>query len=294
MTRRTARPLLPLLALAAATSLAGCGLLSSSDEQEPAAAATAPAPDESGTSSAASPPSPSSSPSERSPSSVPSVPPAPASEPTAASSPSTAVSEPPSSTPSAVPPARTSRPPAGGPLLPAAQLPGFNNEFFWSSGPTVASEPPDLAGTCHRVPLTSIGATGVTYRSYRPPRNSDTTAAETVARFADRKSAWRAYQVLLAWHDRCADRLTSYPRADVGPVQQVRVDAGVRAAGWYLLSYGPIGDDPDVGAYDAQGLVLGNKQVAVLSMVLYGQDYDYAAGQEPMVEAVRRAAARLG
>jgi len=31
----------------------------------------------------------------------------------------------------------------------------------------------------------------------------------------------------------------------------------------------------------------------VVQMVLYGQDYSYEIGQEPMAEAIRRAAARI-
>jgi hypothetical protein len=40
--------------------------------------------------------------------------------------------------------------------------------------------------------------------------------------------------------------------------------------------------------------VLSGRRLAVLTMRLEGQDYNYDAGDEPMVHAVRAAAAKLG
>ncbi|QNN52435.1 hypothetical protein [Nocardioides mesophilus] len=271
MTRRSARILLPALLLGAVTAVAGCDAASVEISTE-------------GTGTTRE-PTPATSPEESAAASRTAEPPVASSSPAAPTSSAAAVATPP-------PPA--SVPPAAAPvdlLLPAPQLPGFNDEFFWTAGRTRASEPRELAGTCHKVPLTSIGALDVRHRSYEPPTGSVSTASELVAEFADPKTAWRAYQTLLAWHDSCAQRLGDYPRADVGAVQQVSVPRG--SAGWFLLTYGPIGDEPDVMAHDAQGLALVGRRVVVLEMALYGPSYDYPAGQEPMVEAVRRAAARV-
>lgn len=176
-------------------------------------------------------------------------------------------------------------------LLPADQVPGFNEEFAWSQGRTRPAEPGRLAGTCHRFSMLSTGATEVAYRSYDPPPNGNATASELVADFADRKTAWRAYQTVLSWRETCPAQLRAYPRTDVSLLEDVSVEQG--QAGWWLLKYAPIGDDPEVAAFDAEGVALVGSRVAVVQMVLYGQDYNYAPGQEPMVEAVRRAAARI-
>ena len=64
--------------------------------------------------------------------------------------------------------------------------------------------------------------------------------------------------------------------------------------GWYLLTYGPVAGDPDASFFDAQGLAVVGTRIAMVEMVLAGQDYNYEPGQEPMVAAVQRAAGRLG
>ncbi len=46
-------------------------------------------------------------------------------------------------------------------------------------------------------------------------------------------------------------------------------------------------------AFDAQGLVLSGTRMALLQMRMLGQDYNYPAGREPMVAAVRTAATQL-
>jgi len=176
-------------------------------------------------------------------------------------------------------------------LLPAAEMPGFDEEFIWSSGRTAPTEPRRLIGTCHRFSMLSIGATEVAHRSYDPPPNGNAAASELVADFADRKTAWRAYRTVLSWRESCPSQLRAYPRTDVSLLEDVSVERG--EAGWWLLKYGPIGDDPDVAAFDAEGVVLVGSRVAVVQMVLYGQDYSYEIGQEPMAEAIRRAAARI-
>ena len=87
------------------------------------------------------------------------------------------------------------------------------------------------------------------------------------------------------------ERLADYPRTDVSLLEPVSVDGG--EAGWWLAKYGPIGDDPDVAAFDAEGVAVVDNRVAVVHLVTFGQDYIYDAGDEPIAVAVRRAAARL-
>lgn len=119
------------------------------------------------------------------------------------------------------------------------------------------------------------------------------TAGHLVAEFADRATARRAYEVAQAWRGTCEDELREYDRVDVNPFEPVPLTGA--QGGWYLLVYGPAeGGSPDEGFFDAQGLVLSGKSVALLQMRLLGQDYNYPGGREPMVAAVRSAAAELG
>jgi hypothetical protein len=59
------------------------------------------------------------------------------------------------------------------------------------------------------------------------------------------------------------------------------------------VNYGPVPDDPDAQFFDAQGMAVVGSRIAMVEMVLAGQDYNYEAGQEPMVTALQHAAARL-
>jgi hypothetical protein len=139
--------------------------------------------------------------------------------------------------------------------------------------------------------MTSIGAEDVAYRTYRPDAGDGSAASELVARFPDDMTARRAFEVLKSWRADCAGNLEKYDRVEVGDLEDVETDAGT--GHWYLLTYGPAEGDPDAGYFDAQGIALVGDRVAVVRLALVGQDYNYAAGQEPMVEAVRAAAARL-
>jgi hypothetical protein len=173
-------------------------------------------------------------------------------------------------------------------LLGAEQVPGFNDRFRWTEGRTRVREVPDPFGTCHRFAMTSIGASKVVVRDYLPRRaGADGTASALVAKFPDTMTAKRAYAVLTAWRGQCEEELSEHPTRDVGPLRSVTVPRGV--AGWYLLTYGPAGDDPESGYFDAQGLTRVGTRVAVLQMRSVGQDYSYPAGQEPMVTFTRRA-----
>ena len=64
--------------------------------------------------------------------------------------------------------------------------------------------------------------------------------------------------------------------------------------GWYLLTYPDSGGNPDAGVFDAQGIAVVGTRIVMLELRNVGQDYNYEAGQEPMVAAVQRAAGKLG
>lgn len=256
---------------ALALLVTGCG------SEEPVRSATAPSETPS---SASSTPSASSSPSPEA-----SAPGEPASssatEPTASSSPSP--------TPPAGPTTLSDR------LLTAEQMPAFNERWTWKVASTRDEEGAEPFGTCHKVPMTSIGAVGVVVRTFTAKRYPEDpgSASQLVAEFPDGMTAKRAYAVLESWRADCEDRLRDYDRRTAHDFEPVDVPGGV--GGWYLLIYGPPeGGSLDDGYFDAQGLVRVGKLVSVLQMRGIGQDYNYTAGEEPMVGGVERAAAGLG
>jgi hypothetical protein len=188
-------------------------------------------------------------------------------------------------------------PPTGlkGRLLTATELPGFNDAYRWTAGSTGPENPSASFGTCQRFATTSIGAERALVRRFRPavqdPSAAHDRAGELVAQFPDEQTARRAFEVLKSWRASCAERLRSRTRPSVGPLQTVPVEGG--SGGWYLLTYGPVKGDPNAQFFDAQGMALVGSRIAMVSMVLAGQDYDYEQGQEPAALAVRRAAGKL-
>jgi hypothetical protein len=182
---------------------------------------------------------------------------------------------------------------AVGRLLGAAEVPGFNDEFHWQERATGTSEPGALFGTCQRFGLTSIGAESVALRSFRPagPGGGTDQAGELVAEFPDSTTARRAFAVLKSWRATCGERLKDRQQVRVGGLKDVPVDGGT--SGWYLVKYGPVAGDPDALFFDAQGMAVVGSRIAMVEMILAGQDYNYEPGQEPMVAALQRAAAKL-
>ncbi len=179
-------------------------------------------------------------------------------------------------------------------LLTAAQVPGFNEQFTWKEAGTRKNEGKNPFGTCHKYAMTSIGAMRVVVRDFEPEGPADgATAAHLVADFADARTARRAMEVLKSWRGQCEEELSEYDRRDVGALEPV--EASGADAAWYLLVYGPPeGGSADEAYFDAQGLTRVGKRISVLEMRLVGQDYNYPAGKEPMVDAVRTASAELG
>jgi hypothetical protein len=183
-----------------------------------------------------------------------------------------------------------------GKLLTAREVPGFNAEFRWKDGRTRNGEGVSPIGTCQRFSMTSIGAERTVVRTYQPgPKQSHDVAGELVASFPDETTARRAFEVLKSWRARCAGQLPGQQLRRVGRLQDVPLGtgSGTGTGAWYLLTYGPVASDPEAVWFDAQGMALVGSHIALVRLAVAGQDYNYEAGQEPMVTAVKRAAAKL-
>lgn len=180
-------------------------------------------------------------------------------------------------------------------LLGKTELPGLNSEHAWRPIATENRERRRPVWACQVTDFTSIGATDVWVRRFvgQPGGAQSAQARHAVVTFVDPVSARRAYAVLQAWHDRCKQQLTRR-------YQNVRVDDAARAvqvaggeAEWRLATYGPVQGDPDASYFDATGYVRKGKRISLVTMVNVGQDYNYPAGKEPIVGAVRNAATKL-
>lgn len=187
-----------------------------------------------------------------------------------------------STTPDALPPGAGLRER----LLPAALLPGFNEDWTWQVGSTepAGSEP---FGTCARFDMLSIGAREGVQRTYTEAGapKSDTVAAMQVYDFADAKTVQRATAVLRSWHDSCRERSSD----EVGPIESVDVPDGKGT--WYLVT-SPEGAREE-GHFHAFGVASVGSRMALITMDNDGQDRIYEPGQDPMELAVAAAAARL-
>lgn len=217
-------------------------------------------------------------------------------------SPSPTTSAPATTSPPATPDTSPTSEPTGTPaptglagrLLSAEELPGFNADYLWTAGRTAPESPSASFGTCQRFSITSIGAERALVRRFRPAAGDAAPGdrgGELVAEFPDAQTARRALAVLKAWRARCADRLKGRTRPKVGALTDVPVAGG--SGGWYLLTYGPVPGDPDAQFFDAQAMAVVGSRIAMVSLVLAGQDYNYEPGKEPAVLAAQRAASRL-
>jgi len=176
----------------------------------------------------------------------------------------------------------------GDAFLPTDLVPGLNATWHWQDGATSLGGKP--FGVCAKADLKGIGAVTVRERTYFPPDDSDDSAAQEVAEFADRTSAAQAWSTLDAWRSRCATTIGASHGPKVSRSVSVPVANGL-AARWYLVSWMPNGEE--TGRFEAFGMVKDGTLITVLRMTNSGADYDYPVGKEPMVAMVRRAAARL-
>jgi hypothetical protein len=207
-------------------------------------------------------------------------------EPTEGTEPTDAT-EPPGTTESTGTPTPTDGPtsPAKGlfaALLTDETLPA-PGDAVWESVRTKRGTGPADVSICQVVELHSLGTTrGVTSRF----RSGSVRAVQVVAQFVDELGATQAYEVLEAWLGRCAGqaRERGYDQADA-PASYTEIDSG-HAAGWALVTYGPVPDDPDAAYIETQSLVRVGDTLSWVVWEQIGQDYNYEPGQAPPERAI--------
>jgi hypothetical protein len=201
--------------------------------------------------------------------------------------PSVSVSRP-ASTSSAVPSTGPSTSPGARPadqLLTATELPRLTAAAAWTQGPTGPADSEPVAA-CNDADLFSIGARNAVARTYT---GDAAEAVEQVATFPDAATTARAGRVLASFRDTCATRVKDLHRLKVGPSQQVGVVGG--KGWWYLASWVPTGTAG--GHFQSVGVVVGAREIALLVMDHEGQDHDYPPNADPMIAAVKAAAAKM-
>jgi len=174
-------------------------------------------------------------------------------------------------------------------FVPTGFVPGLNATWEWQNGTSSAGGGKPF-GVCAKADLGSIGAEKVRERTYFPPDDSDDSAAQQVAGFADPKSATQAWAVLEAWRSRCAATIGAKLGPKVGKQIPVKLPDGA-VGRWYLVSWTPAGEE--TGRFEAFGMVRLGSLITVLRMTNSGQDYNYPVGKEPMVTLVQLAGLRL-
>lgn len=176
-------------------------------------------------------------------------------------------------------------PPGGGleaTLVPAADLPGFNEQVGWRERATSGKESDPPVWVCQRATQVTYGATDAVQRTYRATAGPG-RAVQVVGRYADGTSARRAYGALLGNARTCAEALVGRDREPIGavrPLSDLDVPAAAAAA-WGVVFSRPTGGGGAAGFIDAVVVVRVGELVAVVSMSTVGQDFNYLVGESP-------------
>jgi len=145
---------------------------------------------------------------------------------------------------------------------------------------TVHGEGKAFVSICQRDSLASLGAVDVWRRDFAFRRGGDTALRTAVMQFPDAETAAVAYDTLGRWVEDCggAVRSRGFTRfSDRAQWYDVAVDDGT-ARFRSTMIYGPVEDDPfgDLGYFDDEGLVVSHDRVMVSSLVVAGQDWNWA------------------
>lgn len=215
-----------------------------------------------------------------------------------------AATELPSTSPSPEPTtAATSAPDQGGNSLPgrarksripAASLPGFNDEWVWQQAASGPGPSEHLPGLCLRSSLTAIGAVAEHRTDFTSDLSDTESAVQLTAVLPDEQTAQTASDVLLTWQGDCDNHARSelgLKGVEVGSPEETPTDVGP-AVHW-LSTYGPVEGDPDAAWFVAEGFVSDGDTLTYLVMTSVGQDYSYPPGSTPIERSLQVAADAL-
>jgi hypothetical protein len=179
--------------------------------------------------------------------------------------------------------------------IPAKDLPGFNDQWFWRKQGAGPGPGQDVPSVCQKASLTSIGAVAEYRTDFNSPLDDNDYAVQMTGVFPDVQTVATAEQVLQAWHESCKMHATKdlgLEKVRVGDLTTVPTEVG-DGVQWLTL-YGPApSGSPDEGWFEAVGYVADGDTLTLLVMANVGQDYNYDAGRQPMDLAVQETARRL-
>lgn len=207
------------------------------------------------------------------------------------STPSATTETPTATTPT--PPASSAAGRARAAQIKAAELPGFNVQWVWDRHRTIRGpgrQPPPVCGVTSMI---SIGGS-VAYRTdYGSSRSTDADAVQVTAVFPDEQTASTAEQILVAWHDRCQQRVDrqGLEDAEVSAISEIPTDVGPGRR--WMTTYRPVPGEPDSVWFNAEGFVRSADMITYLVIRNAGQDYNYPRGKEPIDIALKVAARYL-
>lgn len=167
--------------------------------------------------------------------------------------------------------------------IPAAELPGFNDEWSWTAAGSGPGSGRELPSVCLQSSLTAIGAVTEYRTDYGSSLDDNSSAVQFTAVFPDEQTAVTASDVLDAWHRNCTRHATQdlgLEQVDVSNVSPVSTTVGPGME--WLTTYRPVAGDPDAAWFQAQGFVRDGDTLTYLIITTAAQDYNYEQGQEPV------------
>ncbi|MBA2445704.1 MAG: hypothetical protein H0V49_10280 [Nocardioidaceae bacterium] len=178
--------------------------------------------------------------------------------------------------------------------IPAAALPGFNDEWVWQQADSGPGPGQHLPGLCLQSPLTAIGAVAEHRTDFVSDLADTEAAVQLTAVLPDEQTARTASDVLLTWQRDCATHARSglgLKRVKVGGPAETPTDVGVGVH--WLSTYGPVEGDPNAAWFVAEGFVADGDTMTYLVMTSVGQDYNYPPGRTPIELSLQAAAHAL-
>ena len=185
------------------------------------------------------------------------------------------------------PPASSAAGRARAALIKTAELPGFNEEWVWDRHRTLrgpGEEPPPV---CSVTSMISIGGVVASRTDYRSSLSEDASAVQVTAVFPDEETAVTAEQVLVAWHDRCQQRVDKQGLEDAKVTATAEVKTDVGPGLQWMTTYRPVPGEPDAVWFNAEGFVRSTDMITYLVIRNPGQDYTYPRGKEPIDNALK-------